>query len=89
MLAHVIVSGRVQGVGFRFSAQQQARRHHLNGWVQNKANGTVELEVEGDEEQVHTFLQALKKGFSPFIHVDNMEVDLDQKDKGFKDFSIK
>ncbi|RYG73557.1 acylphosphatase [Lentibacillus lipolyticus] len=89
MLAHVSVSGRVQGVGFRYSAQQQARKLQLTGWVLNKPNGTVELEVEGAEQQVHAFLQALKKGFTPFIHVENMEVNLNENDKGYDDFSIK
>ncbi|TFJ93862.1 acylphosphatase [Lentibacillus salicampi] len=89
MLAHVIVSGRVQGVGFRFSTQQQAGHYHLNGWVQNKSDGTVELEVEGRDRQVHTFLNELKKGFSPSIKVTDMQVDTQQDEKGYSGFSIK
>ncbi|GAA0444639.1 acylphosphatase [Lentibacillus halophilus] len=89
MLAHIVVSGRVQGVGFRYSAQQQARSHRLAGWVQNKTDGTVELEAEGDAEQVRSFIQILKKGFSPFIHVENVDVNFDQNNKGYTDFSIK
>ncbi|TMN23686.1 acylphosphatase [Lentibacillus cibarius] len=89
MLAQVTVSGRVQGVGFRYSAQQQAKNYQLTGWVQNKADGTVELEVEGDEQRVHAYLRALEKGFSPFIRVENMEVNLNENEKGYDDFSIK
>lgn len=89
MLVHIVVSGRVQGVGFRYTAQQHARQHHLNGWVQNKSDGTVELEVEGRDTQVHTFLQELEKGFSPFIHVEDMQIDTRQEEKGYREFSIK
>ncbi|SFA74910.1 acylphosphatase [Lentibacillus halodurans] len=89
MLAHVIVSGRVQGVGFRYTAQQHANQYNLNGWVQNKSDGTVELELEGDDSQVHTFLSELEKGFSPFIHVRDMQVDTQREEKGYSDFSIR
>ncbi|HLR63105.1 MAG TPA: acylphosphatase [Lentibacillus sp.] len=89
MLAHVIVSGRVQGVGFRITAQQQAGRYDLTGWVQNKADGSVELEVEGDDNKVQAFLNDLKKGLSPAIKVDDMKVDKRQDEKGYSNFSIK
>lgn len=49
MRIHIIVHGRVQGVGFRFSAQQKAVEYNLTGYVRNLANGDVELEVEGGE----------------------------------------
>ena len=56
MAKHVIVSGRVQGVGFRFAAKQAALKHQLVGWVHNKFDGTVELEIAGDEENIEQFL---------------------------------
>ncbi|HLS10003.1 acylphosphatase [Lentibacillus sp.] len=89
MHAHVIVSGRVQGVGFRFTAQQKAVQYNVNGWVQNKSDGTVELEVEGNDHQVNTFLNELKKGFNPAIKVEDMQVDTQQDEKGYRHFSIK
>ncbi len=44
------VRGRVQGVFFRASAQREARRLGLTGWVRNRPDGSVELVAEGDEE---------------------------------------
>ncbi|WP_174613538.1 acylphosphatase [Virgibacillus ihumii] len=89
MLAHVTVTGRVQGVGFRYSAQQQAAQHNLTGWVQNKADGSVELKVEGPEQKVDRFLEEMKAGFTQFIKVKQIDVDRFNKDEGYKQFSIK
>jgi acylphosphatase len=47
---HLIVRGRVQGVFFRASTQNEARRLLLRGWVRNCADGSVEVLAEGDEE---------------------------------------
>ncbi|GAB4073628.1 acylphosphatase [Barrientosiimonas marina] len=89
MLAHAIVTGQVQGVGFRYTAQQHAEQYNLKGWVQNQPDGSVELEVEGEDSQVESFLQKLRKGFSPSIHVHDIEVTTQQKEQGFRRFSIK
>jgi acylphosphatase len=51
-----IVSGRVQGVGFRASTVDEARGHGLTGWVRNRVDGTVELEAQGDEAGVTALL---------------------------------
>jgi acylphosphatase len=57
-----LVVGRVQGVGFRFFAEDQARREGLAGYVRNLADGRVETVVEGDEEAVARFERALHRG---------------------------
>ncbi len=49
---HLIVSGRVQGVGFRFSAYDQAKDLALAGWVRNLAGGEVEIVAEGQRENL-------------------------------------
>ena len=49
---HLFVRGRVQGVYFRASAQREARRLGLTGWVKNRADGAVEILAEGDEEAI-------------------------------------
>jgi len=61
---HIIVVGRVQGVGFRHFVRKTALELNLNGWVGNKPDGSVEIEIEGDEEIMLIFLELLKTGNS-------------------------
>ena len=46
---HVLVTGRVQGVFFRAWTDEQAQRLHVNGWVRNCPDGSVEVHLEGEE----------------------------------------
>lgn len=89
MHAHMIISGRVQGVGFRFSAKQKATELGLTGWVRNLDDGNVEIEVEGNEKGVNDFIVALKKGFHPFIRVEHVELTAAETEKGYTSFEIK
>jgi acylphosphatase len=57
-----LVSGRVQGVGFRFFAADHARRENLSGSVRNLDDGRVEAVVEGEAESVERFERALRRG---------------------------
>ena len=57
-----IVSGRVQGVGYRASAAHEARRLGVQGWVRNRPDGTVEVEAQGDETVLESFLVYLRQG---------------------------
>ena len=57
-----IVSGRVQGVGYRASAAHEARRLGVRGWVRNRPDGTVEVDAQGDEAVLETFLVYLRQG---------------------------
>jgi acylphosphatase len=59
---HVIVHGRVQGVGFRLFAVQEATRRGLAGWVRNKGEEEVEIVAEGSKEQLQDFLSVLRQG---------------------------
>ena len=60
-------SGRVQGVGFRATARQIAREHTVSGWVRNDADGSVTMEVEGDEGDVDGYLAALSGAMNALI----------------------
>ena len=60
--AHVIISGRVQGVFFRVETQRAADRIGVSGWVRNRSDGTVEAVFEGDRERVDAVLQWCKEG---------------------------
>ena len=57
-----LVSGHVHGVGFRFFAQDAARREGLSGHVTNHADGTVEAVAEGEAEALDRFERALRRG---------------------------
>jgi acylphosphatase len=58
----LIISGRVQGVGFRLFAQDAAAREGVTGWVRNNPDGRVEAYVEGEGEAVNRVERALRRG---------------------------
>ncbi len=58
----IIVRGVVQGVGFRFFTRDLGRRYGLGGFVRNRADGTVELEVQGEDGTLAAFLKDLEIG---------------------------
>lgn len=60
-----VVSGRVQGVGYRFHARDAAAREGLGGFVRNLADGRVEVEAEGDRDAMLRFERALRQGPPP------------------------
>jgi acylphosphatase len=57
-----LISGRVQGVGFRYFTQSKARYHRLSGWVRNRPDGKVEAEVQGQHSAVEEFVNELWEG---------------------------
>jgi acylphosphatase len=57
-----LLSGRVQGVGFRYFAQDVAQREGIHGYARNLQNGDVEVLAEGDAEAVARFEHALRRG---------------------------
>jgi acylphosphatase len=59
---HVRVTGRVQGVAFRYHAQQEAQRHGLTGWVRNDVDGSVELHLEGPWDEVDSMVVWCRQG---------------------------
>ena len=69
-----VVSGRVQGVGYRYFALEAARREGLHGYVTNQDDGTVEAIAEGEAEAVDRFERALRRGPS-HSRVENVIVD--------------
>ena len=58
----IVVSGRVQGVGYRYFTRDAAQSLGLGGWVRNTVDGRVELEVEGEQAKIDTLIEQLKEG---------------------------
>ncbi len=69
-----VISGRVQGVGFRWFTESAAAREGLHGSVRNLPDGRVEATAEGDAEAVDRFERALRHG-PPAARVDEIEID--------------
>ena len=59
---HLTISGKVQGVGYRYFVQKNANDLELSGWVQNQENGTVEAEFEGPPDAVEKMIQLCRQG---------------------------
>ena len=69
---HYYISGRVQGVGFRYRAYYAAREYGVTGFVRNLSDGSVEMEVQAPEECIDKMFLVIEKG--TFIRIDNVEV---------------
>jgi acylphosphatase len=81
-----LISGRVQGVGFRFFAERAARAAGVNGWVRNLVDGRVETVAEGDEEAVARYLERIGRG--PFVgSVSGVDVE-EREPEGLARFEI-
>jgi len=83
-----LISGRVQGVGFRFFAEAAAARDGIHGWVRNLPDGRVEAAAEGEKEAVERFEHALRHG-PRGAHVDRVEVEDDVPAGRESGFSIR
>lgn len=84
---HVIVQGRVQGVFYRASARDEARRRAVAGWVRNLEDGSVEAWLEGDNEAVQGLLTWLHRGPGP-ARVTGLTVHHGTP-RGYDDFDIR
>jgi len=80
-----VISGRVQGVGFRYFTHAAASRENIHGWVRNHPDGHVEAAAEGDAEAMERFERALRHG-PPGARVDDLDIEHtvpDGRDTGF------
>lgn len=59
---HIIVEGRVQGVGFRYYTKEKANQLSLKGWVQNLTDGSVEIHAQGESENLNAFIEWCHSG---------------------------
>ena len=84
---HVVVRGRVQGVGFRWFAKEVADSLGLSGWTRNRDDGSVELEAEGESRSLDEFERRLRTE-NPAARVDEI-VAVPAAPRGEKGFEIR
>jgi len=80
----IVVSGRVQGVGFRYTASHAAQMLGLTGWVRNDPGGTVTMELQGEEELIARMAPLLEQG--SWIRITEWEenvIPLEGDERGF------
>lgn len=84
---HVYFSGRVQGVGFRFTTEDIAQDLGVCGWVKNLRDGKVEVVAEAEEEVLKELLERIQRYFSQYIH--DVDIHWQAATGEFGDFGIR
>jgi acylphosphatase len=85
---HALVSGRVQGVNFRYTTLQRAQALHLTGWVRNQPDGSVEVMAEGPQAGLEQLLEFLRNG-PPHAGVTAVEVDWHTATGEYRTFDVR
>ena len=85
--AKIIVSGIVQGVGYRYFVMKLAHKRELTGWVKNLPTGQVEIEVEGPRGLIEAMIQELPIG-NPWASVRDVEVHWEKYKGKYTGFDI-
>jgi acylphosphatase len=83
----IYYSGRVQGIGFRYTARTIAAGHRVSGFVRNLPDGRVHLVVEGDADEVQAFIEELQADLGAYIH--NSQVSVRPASGRFQGFEIR
>ncbi len=86
--AHLWISGRVQGVNFRYYTSQEAQTRGLKGWVRNLWDGRVEAVFEGEEQAVDSMIEWCRKG-PPAARVEDIQVSWENPTGEFDRFGIR
>jgi acylphosphatase len=86
--AHIVISGRVQGVFYRAFAEETANSLGLKGWVRNLPDGRVEAVLEGEKEAIEKAVAICRKG-PPAARVSNIDVGWEDFKGEFTTFSVK
>jgi len=89
MIKHFEISiyGRVQGVGFRYSARNQARQLNLKGWIENSPDGSVRTAIQGKHQACMDFIQWCRTG-PGYSWVERVEVS-EKQPEDMKAFSVR
>ena len=84
---HLFFSGRVQGVGFRYRARHAADLYGCTGWVRNEWDGSVSMEIQGEEEAIDRVIQAIDAG--RYVEILNMAVRTVEVDPDERSFRVR
>ncbi|RST99305.1 acylphosphatase [Vagococcus vulneris] len=88
MSIQMIVSGRVQGVGFRYLTKMTAEQIGVTGLVKNLNDGSVYIEADGTDEQLEQFIAAVKKSPSPSGRVSDCQIHYNTSNKIRSSFDV-
>jgi len=83
---HIVFSGTVQGVGFRFTAHRMAGRHQLTGYVRNLSDGTVEMLAQGKPDDIDDCVRDIKEAMEG--HIRDTEIEKVPPNPKYTDFKI-
>ncbi|MBU0468439.1 MAG: acylphosphatase [Candidatus Omnitrophica bacterium] len=86
MLAHILYSGRVQGVGFRYIVQRYALDLGLKGRTKNLVSGDVEIYAQGPQDDIEQMCSLIERHFDGYIR--NKEISFSKDNKDYCDFRI-
>ena len=86
MKKHLLIIGKVQGVGFRYWLYMKAIKKNIHGWVKNKINGEVEALLIGNDEDVNELIKQCEKG--PSSNVTQVKIQDYKQEYSKKSFDI-
>ncbi len=84
---HLFVSGRVQGVFYRYHVRKIARELKITGWVRNLNDGRVEIVGEGEEKNIDKFI-VFCQNTPKFVRIDDIDIRVENATGKFQDFEI-
>ncbi|WP_071458539.1 acylphosphatase [Bacillus massilinigeriensis] len=84
----ILVSGKVQGVGYRYYAQMKAIQYGINGWVMNQGDDAVKIVATGTKADLEQYMEELRRG-NPFSRVDRLEYHECEHHDDWQSFTIK
>ena len=87
LTVNLTISGKVQGVGFRYFVLRQAQELGITGWVSNKPNGDVEALAQGEKADLEQFIAKVKEGPS-FSSVDDVILNWEDGQENYTSFEI-
>ena len=87
LTVNIKITGKVQGVGFRYFVLRQAQELGITGWVSNKSNGDVEALAQGEKADLEQFIAKVKEGPS-FSSVDDVILNWEDGQENYTSFEI-